>query len=1180
MENLKKMTIDGNTAAAMASQFFTEVAAIYPITPSSAMAETIDKWSAEGKKNIFGSKIRIIEMQSEGGAAGALHGTLQGGAFGTTYTASQGLLLMIPNLYKIAGELLPAVFHVSARSLASNALSIFGDHQDVMSIRQTGVALLASGSVQECMDLGCIAHLTAIQSRVPFVHFFDGFRTSHEIQKIEVLEEKHIRDLVDWDAVSKFRTRALNPDHPVLRGTTDNPDIFFQLRESVNPFYQTLPEKVQSYMDKINEITGRDYKLFNYYGDPEAEDIVISMGSSCEVIRETIEFLNTNGAKLGLVQVHLYRPFDAKALCDAIPQSVKQITVLDRTKEPGAQGEPLYLDVCNALSGQNRSDILVLGGRYGLASKDFRPAEVMAVYQNMRVERKNGFTVGINDDVTHLSLELPQNVPDTALSGTVSCKFWGLGSDGTVSANKSAIKIIGNHTRLYAQGYFAYDSKKSGGLTVSHLRFGKDIIRSSYLCSNVDYIACHNQTYMKQYPILDGIKEGGILLLNCVWSDEELAKHIPENMKQVIQEKKIRFYTINAFEVAEKIGLGRRINMIMQTAFFALVDLIPEKEYISYLKAEVQNNYGNRGEQVINMNHAAIDQAKMAVHKVDISLLTKTKTEKVDVDEELQKEKSSFVLEVMEPMNRQLGDKLPVSAFRGTEDGTFPTYTTRFEKRGISLTVPKWSGEECLQCNLCSISCPHSVLRPLLLTKTQMENSPKQMQDGIIRAKGYPERGYYMGISPLDCTGCGNCVDVCPTKGKALEMIPIENSTEEANWNFVSRLIPEDLPENIGETVKGSQFLKPYFEFSGACAGCGETPYAKLITQLYGDRMMISNSAGCTTVWGGSAPSVPFTKDEKGHGPSWGFSLFEDNAEYGLGMLLGYSTIRKELKEKLENLSQRLQGKQDSINKSLVDAIETWVKSYDCGDKTREQSEKLCEVLKENETLEGVKDILDRKDYLVKRSNWIFGGDGWAYDIGYGGLDHVMSTGEDINVMVFDTEVYSNTGGQASKSTPRAAIAKFAAAGKNNRKKDLGRMIMSYGNVYVAQIALGANPAQALKAIREAEAYHGPSLLIGYAPCINHGIKAGMGKTQSQEKKAVESGYWNLYRYNPSRAEEGKNPFQLDSKAPDSSFREFLTSEVRYMSLMQKNPELAEELFQQAEKDAMAKYELYRKMSL
>ena len=1180
MKKLKKMTVDGNTAAAMASQFFTEVAAIYPITPSSPMAEAIDKWSAMGKKNIFGSSIKVMEMQSEGGAAGTMHGALQGGALATTYTSSQGLLLMIPNLYKIAGELLPGVFHVSARSLASNALSIFGDHQDVMSIRQTGVAMLASGSVQECMDLGCVSHLAAIHSRIPFVHFFDGFRTSHEIQKIDILEEEHIRSLVDWNAISEFRQRALNPDHPVLRGTTDNPDIFCQLRESVNPFYNTVPQIVQSYMDRINNITGRDYKIFNYYGVPDATDVVVSMGSSCEVIKETIDYLNAKGNKLGVVQVRLFRPFSAKHLCDVIPQSVQRITVLDRTKEPGAQGEPLYLEVCNALQCQKRGQIKVVGGRYGIASKDFRPDDVMAIYENMKkANPQNGFTVGIQDDVTHLSLPVLKKL-DTSPEGTKSCKFWGLGSDGTVSANKSAIKIIGDHTDLYVQGYFSYDSKKSGGLTVSHLRFGKEIIHSSYLCSNADYIACHNQSYVRQYDLLDGIKKKGIFLLNCIWTDDELADKIPDKMKKQILENNLRFYTINAFDVAEKIGLGRRINMIMQSAFFALTDLIPEVEYISYLKAEVEKNYGNRGAQIVEMNNAAIDQAKSALHQVNLQKLVQRESQKEMQDPLLQREKSAFVIEVMEPMNCQQGDALPVSAFRGMEDGTFPTNTTRFEKRGISLTVPEWSARECLQCNQCSLACPHSVLRPLLLTEEQKNNAPDAICEGSVIAKGYKDRSYYMGISPLDCTGCGNCIDVCPAKGKALKMIPIEESEEQSNWDFVSHFTLENPPEGLLSTIKGSQFLKPYFEFSGACAGCGETTYAKLITQLFGDRMMISNAAGCTTVWGGSAPSVPFTQDENGYGPCWGFSLFEDNAEYGLGMFLGYCVVREEIRTKLENICTRIGETNDIAQLQLLEAINEWEQNYDEGEETRKRSAKLIKMLEKNLELDGVKEILERKDYLIKRSNWIFGGDGWAYDIGYGGLDHVMSTGNDVNVMVFDTEVYSNTGGQASKSTPRAAIAKFAAAGKSGRKKDLGKMIMSYGNVYVAQIAIGANPSQALKAIREAEAYHGPSLIIGYAPCVNHGIKGGMGKTQSHEKKAVESGYWNLYRYNPSLKEQGKNPFQLDSGEPKIPFKDFLMSEVRYMSLMQRDPELAEELFRQAQEDAHNRFEEYKRLSL
>ena len=1180
MKNRKMKTMDGNMAAATASYFFSEVAAIYPITPSSPMAEQVDKWSADGKRNLFGNPVKVIEMQSEGGAAGALHGALQGGALGVTYTSSQGLLLMIPNLYKIAGELLPGVFHVSARSLASNALSIFGDHQDVMSVRQTGVALLASSSVQECMDLGTVAHLSAIKARLPFMHFFDGFRTSHEIQKIEVLTEDEVRPLLDMDAVAAFRRNALNPEHPVLRGTTENPDIFFQLRESTNPFYDRLPKIVQGYMDRINEITGKSYHLVDYYGAPDAENVLVSMGSSCEVIKETIDALNQKGEKLGLIQIRLYRPFPADALVKLVPETAKNICVLDRTKEPGAQGEPLYLDVYNALCGAGFGGLSIIGGRYGIASKDFRPADVKAILDNMTCALpKDRFTVGIEDDVTGHSLTVPSDFEDTAPEGTVSCKFWGLGSDGTVSANKSAIKIIGDNTDLYAQAYFAYDSKKSGGLTVSHLRFGKSEIHSSYLCTQPDYVACHNQAYVHQYQLLEGIKENGTFVLNCTWDDEELAEHLPREMKEELRKKKIRFYTINAFDLAEQIGLGKRINMIMQSCFFALTGLMEEERYVRLLKEEVVKNYGNRGESVVNKNHQAIDAAKAKLHQVDVEKLFEKESVPVSPDPFLEERKSSFVRSVMEPMNRQQGDSLPVSAFVGMEDGSFPTDTTRFEKRGISLTVPKWDEAKCIQCNLCSVSCPHSVLRPMLLDEQKLAQAPEAIRQGSAEANGIPGMKFYMGLSPLDCSGCGNCVDVCPAPGKALSIIPIEESREGEVWDYVSEFVSAKVPEKIADTVKGSQFRKNYFEFSGACAGCGETPYAKLITQLYGDRMMISNSAGCTTVWGGSAPSVPFTKDENGHGPSWGFSLFEDNAEYGLGMFLGYSTVRAGLLAKLEQLEREISGTKEPRRAELAEALREWIGHYEEGDKTRERTARLVEALEKNQDLKLSGELLARKDYLIKRSNWVFGGDGWAYDIGYGGLDHVMSIGADINVMVFDTEVYSNTGGQSSKATPRAAIAKFAAAGKKGGKKDLGRMIMSYGNVYVAQIALGANPAQAYKAIREAESYQGPSLIIGYAPCVNHGIKAGMGKTQRQEKLAVEAGYWNLYRYDPRLAWEGRNPFQLDSAEPKGSFKDFLMSEVRYASLAQKDPVKAEEMFRLAEADARRRYEVYQAMS-
>ena len=1178
---MRKETMDGNTAAALASYYFTEVAAIYPITPSSPMAEAVDKWAATGRKNLFGQPVKLVEMQSEAGAAGTLHGSLQGGALTSTYTSSQGLLLMIPNLYKIAGELLPGVLHVSARSLASNALSIFGDHQDVMSVRQTGVVLLSSGSVQECMDLGCISHLAAVHSRMPFIHFFDGFRTSHEIQKIDVLEEEDIRELFDWDALEEFSTPALNPEHPVLRGTTQNPDIFFQIRESVNPFYEGLPDTVQLYMDKINEITGRNYRLFNYYGAPDADTVFIAMGSSCEVIKESIDYLNTRGEKLGLVQVHLFRPFSTDHFLQAVPASAKRIVVLDRTKEPGAAGEPLYLDVRNAWFGRKGAPVII-GGRYGLASKDFRPEDVMAVLDNVRrKEPKNGFTVGITDDVTGLSLPAAEKIPDTAPADCVNCKFWGFGSDGTVSANKSAVKIIGSHTDQYVQAYFAYDSKKSGGLTVSHLRFSKTPIRSSYLINHADYIACHNQAYVDSFHLLEGIREDGIFLLNCIWTDEELAEKLPEELIETILEKRVRFYTINGFALAEKLGLGKRINMIMQAAFFKLSGILPVQEAYGYLKEEVIKNYGSQGEKVINMNFAAIEQAENSIHKVDTSGLSREyKKVKKITDNKTRENTPAFVARILEPMNRQRGDNLPVSTFAGMEDGTFPTGTTCYEKRGIALYVPEWDPDKCLHCNLCSVSCPHSVLRPLLLTGKQAEEAPESIRLRLRPDKGYPGRYYYMGISPLDCTGCGNCIDVCPAKGKALRKVPLQESGDTLLWNYCESIETEKLPEGK-ESVKTSQFLRSYFEFSGACAGCGETPYARLITQLFGDRMMISNSAGCATVWGGSAPSVPYTKDKKGRGPAWGFSLFEDNAEYGLGMYLGYSTVRKELREKLMLLHEKLKA-EGECSEELEKAWLDWEQGFYQGEKSREKTEcliKELEICKKGIFSAEIREILARKDYLVKRSNWIFGGDGWAYDIGYGGLDHVVSTGADINIMVFDTEVYSNTGGQASKSTPRAAIAKFAAAGKNNRKKELGMMIMNYENVYVAQIALGADPVQALKAIREAESYPGPSLIIGYAPCVNHGLKEGMGKSWHQQKKAVQAGYWNLYRYNPERIKEGANPFLLDSGKPSSGFREFLMSEVRFASLMKKDPVLAETLFTEAEEEAAKRYERMKKLS-
>lgn len=1169
-------TMDGNTAASLASYYFTEVAAIYPITPSSPMAENVDQWSAAGKKNIFGSRVKLIEMQSEGGAAGTLHGSLQGGAMSTTYTSSQGLLLMIPNLYKVAGELLPGVLHVSARSLASNALSIFGDHQDVMSIRQTGMTLLASANVQECMDLGCIAHLAAVSSRVPVVHFFDGFRTSHEIQKIEVLDPEELKKIYDWKALDEFRARALNPDHPVLRGTTQNPDIFFQIREATNHYYDAVPQIVQGYMDQISEMTGRSYHLFDYYGDPQAELVLVAMGSSCEIIKETIDYLQGKGVKVGLLQVRLYRPFATEAFLAALPETVKKLVVLDRTKEPGANGEPLYQDICSAFYGKANAPEIICG-RYGLASKEFAPKEVMAVIDNaMSAAPKNHFTVGIEDDMTFLSLPVNKEMEDIAPAGTVSCKFWGFGSDGTVGANKSAIKIIGNHTEQNVQAYFAYDSKKSGGLTVSHLRFGKEAIRSSYLVNHPDYVACHNQSYVGKYDLLEGIKPGAVFVLNAVWSLEELNKELPEEMKKAMLDKNLQVYLIDAEAVAQNAGLGRRINMVMQTVFFYLSEIIPFEDAAGYLKAEIQKNYGHQGTNVVEANCRAVDMTVAALKKVDLASLDLHTSKNISADyPDADAAELEYLQKIMIPVNTEKGNEIPVSAFKDIADGSFPTHTTRFEKRGVALQVPKWDAQKCIQCNRCALVCPHAVLRPKLFTQEELAAMPEMIRSNSAEAKGMSGKYFYMANSVLDCTGCGNCVDVCPAKEKALEMVPAETvREEEKHWELLKDQSNDLSGISNLYTVKNSQFMDTYFEFSGACAGCGETPYAKLITQLFGDRMMISASAGCTTVWSGSTPSVPYKKNKEGQGPAWGFSLFEDNAEYGLGMTLGYRAVREEIRASLQEIAAG-----EGAGEELKAAVGAWMEAYESGAETRAVSGKLQEALEAQADLPGVEEVLKRKDYFIKRSNWIFGGDGWAYDIGYGGLDHVLSTGNDINVMVFDTEVYSNTGGQSSKSTPLAAVAKFASAGKRMKKKELGMMAMQYGDVYVAQIALGADPAQALKAIQEAESYPGPSLIIGYAPCINHGIKVGMGKTQYQQKYAVEAGYWNLYRYDPRRKAEGLNPFQLDSRKPSADFETFLLSEVRFSALMKKDPELAKVLFAQAQEDAMERYSRYEKLS-
>ena len=1163
---VKTKTMDGNTAAAYVSYAFTDVAAIYPITPSSPMAEHVDEWAANGKKNIFGQTVKVMEMQSEGGASGAVHGSLQGGALTTTYTASQGLLLMIPNMYKIAGELLPGVFQVSARALAANSLNIFGDHQDVMACRQTGFAMLAESSVQQVMDLAGVAHLSAIKGRVPFLNFFDGFRTSHEIQKIELIDYKDFAKLVDMDAVNAFRRRALNPDHPCVRGTAQNPDIYFQEREVSNKYYEALPEIVEGYMKEISKITGRNYGLFNYYGAKDADRIIIAMGSVCDAVEETVDYLNARGEKVGLVTVHLYRPFSFKHLLSVIPKTVKKIAVLDRTKEPGSAGEPLYLDVRNAFYESNWHPIIV-GGRYGLGSKDTVPAHIVGVYSNLKkAEPKNGFTVGIVDDVTNTSLEAGQDI-DTTPEGTKACKFWGLGSDGTVGANKSAIKIIGDHTDMYAQGYFAYDSKKSGGITISHLRFGKKPIKSPYLINKADFVACHNQSYVYKYDVLEGLKKNGKFLLNCIWTPEELDEKLPGSMKRYIAQNNIEFYTLNAVKIAQGIGLGGRINMIMQSAFFKISNIIPVDDAIKYLKEAVVTSYGKKGQKVVDMNNAAIDKGIQSIVKINVPESWKNaKDEKV-----VKKEVPDFVKNILDPMNKQEGDKLPVSTFVGMEDGTFPSGTAAYEKRGIAINVPKWKPENCIECNQCAFVCPHASIRPVLLNDEEVKNAPKGF--AVKTASGAKGLSFRMQISPLDCTGCGNCAQICPAKEKALVMEPIDTQMEETNnWDYAMKVSPKANPMKK-ETVKGSQFEEPLLEFNGACAGCGETPYAKIATQLFGDRMMIANATGCSSIWGASAPSMPYAKNHEGHGPAWANSLFEDNAEYGLGMFLGVKQVREKI---ALNAKKAIE---EGVSGELKSALEDWIANMDNGEGTRERANKLIPLLEKEASNSEVAAILQDKDYLVKRSHWIFGGDGWAYDIGYGGLDHVLATGEDVNVLVFDTEVYSNTGGQSSKSTPAAAVAKFAASGKKTKKKDLGMMAMSYGYVYVAQIAMGADKNQTMKALAEAEAYDGPSLVIAYAPCINHGLKAGMGCSQLEEKRAVECGYWSLYRYNPVLKDEGKNPFSLDSKEPTGNFRDFLLGEVRYSSLKKSFPEHAEALYEKTEKDAKERLEGYKKLA-
>jgi len=1165
-------TMDGNTAAAHVSYAFTEVAAIFPITPSTPMAELVDEWAARGRKNIFGQPVKVVEMQSEAGAAGALHGSLQAGALSSTYTASQGLLLMIPNMYRMVGERLPAVIHVAARALTTSSLSIFGDHQDVMATRQTGFAMLAEGSVQEVMDLSAVGHLAAIKARMPFLCFFDGFRISHEIQKIELLEQEELANLVDYKAVDEFRKNALNPDHPVTRGTAQNPDVYFQMCESLNRYYEDIPTTVENYMGEITKLTGREYHCFDYYGAPDADRIIICMGSVGEVVEETIDYLNANGEKVGLIKVRLYRPFSIERLLKVIPDSVKKIAVLDRTKEPGSIGEPLYLDVVRALF--NKENVpLVVGGRFGLGSKDPTPAHIAAVYDNLnQAEPKDRFTIGIIDDVTNTSLS-PREDIDAAPEGTTACKFWGLGSDGTVGANKSAIKIIGDHTDMYAQGYFSYDSKKSGGITISHLRFGNKPIKSHYTIDRADFVACHNQSYVYNYNVLSGLKKGGKFLLNTQWSEDEVENRLPGNLKRYIAENEIEFYTINAVKIATDVGLGGRINMIMQSAFFKIADIIPIEDAIKYLKEAVVTSYGKKGEKVVNMNYAAIDAGVQTIVKIKVPSEWKNTQ-----DETAAKANNfpSFITDIVQPMNKMEGDSIPVSTFvrEGVEDGTFMAGTTAYEKRGIAVNVPEWIPENCIQCNQCAFVCPHATIRAFLLDDKEKENAPENMK--ILDAKGLKtdnQMYFNIGVSPLDCTGCGNCAEVCPAKEKALVMKPQDSQHDQIEvWDYSIEQVKNKQNPMKKETVKGSQFEQPLLEFSGACAGCGETPYAKLVTQLFGDRMMIANATGCSSIWAAGGPSTAYTSNQDGHGPAWANSLFEDNAEYGFGMFVAVKTIRDRI---VENAKVALNSSEVSENAKA--AISDWLEHKEESQGTRERANKLRDALK-GENSQIAKEILADEGFFVMRSQWIFGGDGWAYDIGYGGLDHVLASGENINVLVFDTEIYSNTGGQSSKSTPTAAVAKFAAAGKRTKKKDLGMMAMTYGYVYVAQVSMGADKNQTIKAIAEAEAYDGPSLIIAYSTCISHGIRSGMAISQEEEKKSVECGYWSLYRYNPQLKGQ-KNPFSLDSKEPKGNFRDFLMGEVRYSSLATTFPEVAEDLFNKVEKDALERYQGYKKLS-
>ena len=1171
----KMKTMDGNNAVAHVAYAFTDVAAIYPITPSSVMADEVDKYATAGRKNLFGREVQVTEMQSEGGAAGAVHGSLSAGALTTTFTASQGLLLMIPNMYKMAGELLPSVIHVSARALTYHALSIFGDHSDVYACRQTGYAMLCSSNPQECMDLSAVAHLSAIKGRVPFLHFFDGFRTSHEIQKVEVWDYADLADMLDWDAVDAYRRRSLNPEHPVTRGTAQNDGIFFQAREACNVYYDAVPAIVEDYMNKVNAKIGTNYKPFNYYGAEDAEYVIVAMGSVNDCAEEVVDYLMAKGEKVGLLKVRLYRPFVADYMLRELPKTVKKISVLDRTKEAGSIGEPLFLDVLAALNGSEFSDVCVMGGRYGLSSKDTTPADIIAVYRNMQSETpKKKFTIGIVDDVTNLSLPVVEN-PDTTPVGTSSCKFWGLGADGTVGANKNSIKIIGDHTDMYAQGYFAYDSKKSGGLTVSHLRFGNTPIKSTYYISKADFVACHNPSYVTKYDMVDDLKEGGSFLLNCPWSGEELEERLPAKMKRIIAQKNINFYTIDGIKIGKEIGLGGRINTILQSAFFTIANIIPKEDAIQYMKDAATKSYSKKGQAIVDMNHAAIERGATDFVKVDVPASWADAQDEVKEKAALKGRKDvvDYVETILNPVNAYKGNQLPVSAFKDHIDGTVPQGSAAYEKRGIAVDVPSWEPDNCIQCNFCAYVCPHAVIRPVAMTADEAANAPEATKKA--KMTGMPDYTFTMTVSTLDCTGCGACAQVCPGKkgNKALVMKPADGEMpqqEVFNYAFDLPVKPEIEAKFKETTVKGSQFKQPLLEFSGACAGCGETPYAKLVTQLFGDRMFIANATGCSSIWGASAPATPYTVNKEGRGPAWHNSLFEDNAEFGYGMALGQNAIRDRLAEYVTNIAEKT-SKED-----VKEACENYLATIKNSGANKVAAQALIEKLEEIkdcdcEAGQLAKKTLADKDQLAKKSIWIFGGDGWAYDIGFGGLDHVIASGKDVNILVFDTEVYSNTGGQASKSTPSGSIAQFAAAGKATNKKDLAAIAMTYGNVYVAQVSMGADYNQCIKAFVEAESYEGTSIIICYAPCINHGIKGGMTIAQAEEKKAVQSGYWNIYRYDPRLIEEGKNPLTVDSKAPTLSYRDFIMGEVRYNALARANPERAEKLFNIAQANAERK---------